>query len=147
MVTFTVPPSILYLPSTPLPEKLPDAASPLKVALFSFATFLASETSVLGLFVAFMLKVRPPPPSAPLAGPLADEEGWVFRPLKEYPRLSPAFLPRRRFGPLPRRAPFANSTAPLRFFLARLGAGLRASFFEDLFLLDLLLLWRESQVQ
>ncbi len=57
---FTVLPSTLYLPSTPFPEKLPDDASPLKVALFSFATFLASETNVLGLFVVFMLKVRPP---------------------------------------------------------------------------------------
>src|SRR5215217_7526812 len=72
MVTLTLPPSILYLPSTPLPEKLPDVVSPLKVALFSFATFLASDTSVLGFLVAFMLKVRPPPPSPP---PLAVEEG------------------------------------------------------------------------
>src|SRR5919199_6123642 len=61
MVTFTVPPSILYLPSTPFPEKLPDVVSPLKVALLSLATFLASDTSVAGFFVAFMLKVRPPP--------------------------------------------------------------------------------------
>src|SRR5918911_4625152 len=69
MVTFTVPPSILYLPLTPFPEKLPDVVSPLKVASFSFATFLASDTSVLGFFVTLMLKVRPPLPP-----PLAAEE-------------------------------------------------------------------------
>lgn len=62
MVTFTVPPSILYLPSTPFPEKVPDVVSPLKVALFSFATFSAADTKVLGLFVVFMLKVRFPRP-------------------------------------------------------------------------------------
>jgi hypothetical protein len=95
MVTFTVPPSISYLPFTPLPEKLPEFASPLKLALFSLATFLASDTSVPGLFVAFMLKVRPPPP------PLADDEGGVFRALEEDPALPPTFLPKRRFGPLP----------------------------------------------
>ena len=80
MVTFTVPPSILYLPLTPFPEKLPDVVSPLKVAPFSFATLLASDTSVLGFLVVFMLKVRPSPP--PWA---AAEEGWVFRPVGDEP--------------------------------------------------------------
>src|SRR5919199_4391785 len=73
MVTLTVPPSILYLPLTPFPEKLPDVVSPLKVAPFAFATLLASDTSVLGFLVAFMLKVRPSSP--PVA---AAEEGWVL---------------------------------------------------------------------
>src|ERR671916_397739 len=111
MVTFTVPPSILYLPSTPLPEKLPDVASPLKVALFSFAIFLASETSVLGFFVAFMLKVRPSPPPPP--PPLAVEEVWVFLPVEGYP-VPREDLRGRRLGPLPFRAPFTISTAPPR---------------------------------
>jgi hypothetical protein len=49
---------------TPLPEKLPEFVSPLRVASFCFATLLASLTNVLGFFVVFMLKVRPssPPP-------------------------------------------------------------------------------------
>jgi hypothetical protein len=98
MVTFTVPPSILYLPSTPLPEKLPDVASPLKVALFSFATFLASDTNVLGFFIAFMLKVRPPPSPPPLAG----EEGLIFRAGEEDP-VRPASLRGRRLRSLPCR--------------------------------------------
>jgi hypothetical protein len=109
-VTVTVPPAILYLPSTPLPEKLPDVSSPLKVALFSFATFLASDTNVLGFFVVFMLKVRPPPLPSP---PLAAEEGWVFRALEEDP-VRPADLRGRRLGPLPLRAPFAIPTDPPR---------------------------------
>ncbi len=95
MVTFTVPPSILYLPLTPFPEKLPEVVSPLKVASFSFATFLASDTSVLGFFVALMLKVRPPP-SPP---PLAVEELEVFRPL-EGDLVRPTDLRGRRLGPL-----------------------------------------------
>src|SRR3954453_13466636 len=107
MVTFTVPPSSLYVPLTPFPEKLPEVVSPLKVALFSCATFLASDTSVMGLFVTFTLKVRPPPPSPPLA----TEEDRVFRPVKEDP-VRPPDLRKRRLGPLPLRAPFDISTAP-----------------------------------
>jgi hypothetical protein len=92
MVTFTVPPSILYLPLTPFPEKLPDVVSPLKVAPFSFATLLASDTNVLGFLVAFMLKVRPstPPPVA------AAEEGLVFRPAGDEPTPRPTDLRERR---------------------------------------------------
>ena len=97
MVTFTVLPSILYLPLTPFPEKLPDVVSPLKVAPFSVATFLASDTSVPGFFVAFMLKVRPSP-----SPPLPAEDGWVFGVVEEDP-VRP--VPRedlrgRRSGPL-----------------------------------------------
>ena len=64
MVTFTLPPSILYLPLTPFPEKLPDVVSPLKVASFSFAILLASDTNVMGFLFALMLKVRPSPQPA-----------------------------------------------------------------------------------
>jgi uncharacterized membrane protein len=71
MVTFTVLPSNVYLPFTPFPEKLPEFVSPLSVASFSFATFLASLTNVLGFFVVFMLKVRPSPP------PWLADEGVV----------------------------------------------------------------------
>src|SRR4051812_24379156 len=99
MVTFTVPSSILYLPSTPFPEKLPDVVSPLKLALFSCATFLASDTSVLGFFIAFMLKVRPAPPSPPLLA----EEDLVFRAVEGDPE-RPTALRGRRLGPLPLRA-------------------------------------------
>jgi hypothetical protein len=89
MVTFTVPPSILYLPLTPFPEKLPDVVSPLKVAPLSIATLLASATSVLGFLVAFMLKVRP----SPWAG---AEEGWVFRAVGDEPTPRPTDLRERR---------------------------------------------------
>ena len=65
MVTFTVPPSILYLPSTPFPEKLPELVSPLKVALFSSATFLASDTNVVGFFVGVLFLSRQVVDSAP----------------------------------------------------------------------------------
>ncbi len=57
----TVLPSTLYLPSTPFPEKLPDVVSPLKVAPFSLATFLALDTNAVAFFAVFMLKVRPLP--------------------------------------------------------------------------------------
>src|SRR3954471_12842780 len=103
MVTFTVPPSSLYVPLTPFPEKLPEVASPLKVALFSCATFLASDTNVAGFFVTFTLKVRPPPPPSP---PLAAKEDGVLRPVEEDP-VRPTDLRKRRLGPLPLRgAPF-----------------------------------------
>lgn len=93
MVIFTVPPSILYLPSTPFPEKLPEVVSPLKVALFSFATFSAADTNALGLFVVFMLKVRSPPR------------------LTEEDPASRTDLRGRRWTPFPRRIPLAITTA------------------------------------
>ena len=103
MVTFTVSPSILYLPLTPFPEKLPDVVSPLKVALFSFATLLASDTNVVGFLFAFMLKVIPSPR-------LVAEEGRVFLPLEDEPA-RPTGLRGRRPDPLA-RLPFATFLPP-----------------------------------